>query len=873
MQKIHSYKKRYAAQLIPGCTIFMLAITSLSCGLFSTGPELLNKTGSLQSRDETLRTGEYTDKFTVTAEADRPIEITVSSQEFDAYVIVVPVIGEELENDNALGTDAQLVYTPSESGEIDIYVTSASPGEVGSYSLSVIDLQEKEEDEDEKEQDSFRSNSALNESGRLEKGDETLQSGELIDWYDVEAEAGQELEISTYSDDFDTYLLVLTPDGEQHDADDVESDLNAALSIQIFQSGTVEIGVTSAYPGEFGDYSLEVNSSGSSGQGHRTDSDNSTASSNIADGDYLLNVSGELNAQDERLSSGEFIEWIDFSVSEAGRYQITLSSSDFDSYLLVMDPQDNQFDNDDADGSNSQLNINTQGAGTFEIGVTTYEAKESGGFTLTVRLVSELETLQIGKEQRGSIEQSDERFIDSWADWYSFEGTEGQGITINLQSREMDTFLYVRDQWGNTDQNDDISESNYNSQISYTFPSSGSIEICATSYDADTTGPYSIEITSGIQRLEGQDDPVINTADSQSLGQQETIRGRLERGDLELDSGEYYDSYEFSASEGQVVEIDMTSDRIDTYLILIEPSGEQIDIDDSDGTSNSYLEHILVESGTYEILCTSYGPGETGAYNLEYTLFSREEFAEQDESSTGVGSSSGYYGIFIGISDYPGSDSDLDWCDEDAQNLAQVFRDTGIMTSSQQRVLTNNQATVANIREAIDQYANSLGRTDNLVLFYSGHGDILSSSSERDNQDETLSVYDGEISDDELASMLRPMDGRVILAIDACYSGGFQKDVITEPGWIGIFSSEEDVLSNVADKFEAGGYLSFFLQNAVRGEADSVIRQDQAITMGELEQYLFRQWYSERGPDPRDHQNLVFERNGVEVEEVLFWLE
>ncbi|NIR99882.1 MAG: hypothetical protein GWN99_02225, partial [Gemmatimonadetes bacterium] len=53
------------------------------------------------------------------------------------------------------------------------------------------------------------------------------------------------------------------------------------------------------------------------------------------------------------------------------------------------------------------------------------------------------------------------------------------------------------------------------------------------------------------------------------------------------------------------------------------------------------------------------------------------------------------------------------------------------------------------------------------------------------------------------------------VVLDACFSGGFAKDVISAPGRMGLFSSEEDVTSSVAAKFRAGGYLAVFLADAV----------------------------------------------------------
>ena len=71
------------------------------------------------------------------------------------------------------------------------------------------------------------------------------------------------------------------------------------------------------------------------------------------------------------------------------------------------------------------------------------------------------------------------------------------------------------------------------------------------------------------------------------------------------------------------------------------------------------------------------------------------------------------------------------------------------------------------------------------------------------------------MTDDEMSRLLSSIRSRVLLVLDSCFSGGFSKDVISSPRRMGLFSSEEDVTSGVADKFRAGGYLAKFMSEAV----------------------------------------------------------
>ena len=232
-------------------------------------------------------------------------------------------------------------------------------------------------------------------------------------------------------------------------------------------------------------------------------------------------------------------------------------------------------------------------------------------------------------------------------------------------------------------------------------------------------------------------------------------------------------------------------------------------------------------------------------------------------------------GCFAGISDYPAGRSDLPECANDALRLAEALRRADLLTEERQTILTDSQATLSNLRNAMTGYAARLGPEDVFVFFYSGHGGqqpVVNEPREIDNTNEYLALYDGALLDDDLGRLFDSMRARVsVIAIDACHAGGFAKDLITQPGRVGLFSSEEDVLSAVASQFQAGGYLSHFLRAGVSGDADAG-PSDRVLTVGELTHYVYRQF----GAHAQDihmaatYQHLVVDRGAVGVDQVLW---
>ena len=80
-------------------------------------------------------------------------------------------------------------------------------------------------------------------------------------------------------------------------------------------------------------------------------------------------------------------------------------------------------------------------------------------------------------------------------DEYSFEGKQGQEVTISLDSSEFDTYLAIFTPDNKLlEEHDDISQSNSNSQITVTLPSDGTYRVIVNSYDDKGRGKYNLTI-------------------------------------------------------------------------------------------------------------------------------------------------------------------------------------------------------------------------------------------------------------------------------------------------------------------------------------------------------------------------------------------
>ena len=96
------------------------------------------------------------------------------------------------------------------------------------------------------------------------------------------------------------------------------------------------------------------------------------------------------------------------------------------------------------------------------------------------------------------------------------------------------------------------------------------------------------------------------------------VQGNLDAESNRLESDDsYFNAYTFDARAGQTFTVEMFSQEVNSYLIVLGPDGDDIaQDDDSGGSSNARLNLQAPMSGQYTILANTFNPGEQGAFNL-----------------------------------------------------------------------------------------------------------------------------------------------------------------------------------------------------------------------------------------------------------------
>ncbi len=589
---------------------------------------------------------------------------------------------------------------------------------------------------------------------------------------------------------------------------------------------------------------------------------------------------GRLDSTDPTLDDGSYVDTYTFQGSAGSSAVIDLRSGDFDTYLVVDSPSGEQFTNDDYEGDTdrSLLSLDLTENGEYTVRATSYEGGVTGAYTLD--MTTDLQSAPVDLQNTGNLASGDSTFSDGeYYDVYTFEGQPGQSVTVDVNSDDFDTYLVLETPDGQKESNDDA-DSTAHSQIVTTLSQLGTYTVYVTSYAAAETGDYVVSVSQSAGSGSSSND-------SQALTMGSGTTGALDTADTRSSDGKYQDIYSFDGSAGESIEVDMTGD-FDTFLSILTPSGQTYENDDfNSDTARSVVDFTLPESGRYRIVATTYASDITGSYSLVLNQGSGNSNSTAIFLPSNPGGGQ-IYGIFAGISDYEGEANDLPLTDQDALRARDAVVEGAGMNPNNAYTLLNGDATIGNFTNAMNEIGSQIGPDDTLVIFYSGHGGQHDradgpNSTDPDGKDESIVLYDDYLMDDQLDAMLDNINaGRVLLVFDSCFSGGFGKDVIAAPGRMGLFSSEEDVTSLVADKFQAGGFLAVFFEDAVRTQfADGDMNMQ--VTAMELSEYIHERYRFDVKPEGSEassarvtgpasvYQHLVVDRGGVSADSVLFY--
>ena len=349
----------------------------------------------------------------------------------------------------------------------------------------------------------------------------------------------------------------------------------------------------------------------------------------ISIGDTIVEA---LDRDDRQLASGQFFDSYTVDAVAGSELFIALSSSEFDSFLWLLDSSGDVVSIDDDSGSRLGSVISSYlvpETDTYTLWVSSYSAEETGRYRLwlnEIPFVGVSTPIALGEQFSGWLTGGDLQLdTGHFYDVFSFDASPGRALSIRLRSRDAHLWL-LNDEATVLAASDPLDESRSESVINFVPQIAANYTILASASEPRASARYLLELATDPVPTEAKE---ISDVIFDRLSGDRTASGiDPGPGDFQLATGQYLDIYKFDVEAGQNVALDLASVDFDGLLMVLDSEARIIASDDDSGVAfdASIRALELPVTGTYYVWVRSVFPGEEGAYALQFELAS-EPFA------------------------------------------------------------------------------------------------------------------------------------------------------------------------------------------------------------------------------------------------------
>ena len=398
-----SYEVRVAAMNIAGTGSYVQDIAqTMAAPVLPADPCLENLAGDMRVSgqwasgcDSIDRAGSHARFYTFTLTQESEVTITLESANADAYLFLRTgeaksgtALNDHADDDDAgVGTNSE-IRESLVAATYTIEATTYYAGETGSFTLTLSGVGTTTPPPADPCLEKLTGDMRV--SGQWASGCDSMdRAGSHARFYTFTLPQESEVTVILESDDADTFLYLREGAKAKfgsalHENDDHEGSLSRSQIRETLAAGSYTIEATTYGTGETGSFTLTLSGLGAAPEPPPAEDCGETLS---ADG----TVSGTWEAGcDSETRDGSRAFYYSFTLTEEKEVTITLESADADTFLYLREGANAKsgaalHENDDHEGSLSRSQIReTLAAGSYTIEATTYEAGETGSFTLTV---------------------------------------------------------------------------------------------------------------------------------------------------------------------------------------------------------------------------------------------------------------------------------------------------------------------------------------------------------------------------------------------------------------------------------------------------------------------------------------------------------
>ncbi|MBW4437382.1 MAG: PPC domain-containing protein [Pleurocapsa minor GSE-CHR-MK-17-07R] len=463
----------------------------------------------------------------------------------------------------------------------------------------------------------------------------TLPSGRTFD-YTYQAEAGETVTFLLTSEDFDTFLELFNADGTIITADDDSGgSLDSLITRTFSTSGEYVLRVRSFGNSSGGPFTLTATRAGSAGGTTSSGSSSSGGTTSGSASGSTNPMTLESGARDMgvfEVEAGGTMrsgEQHDYTYLAQGGETVTfyLTSEDFDTYIEVYNESGDFIASDDDSGGSldSLITITLNDPGAYLVRARAFGSSGSGDYAL-IATVEDFGSSTSGSTSSGTTSgtttgaQASGELVSvvsgnlprGGQQDYIYSAQAGERATFLLASAAFDTFLELYGPSGLLLSSDDDSGGNLDSRITHTFGGAGEYVLRVRSFNNNSGGAFTLTVegtTVGTAPSSSGSSTTASAAGTLAGQLTDVINGTLPDGDT-LDYG-------YTAAAGETATFLLAAPQFDTFLELLDASGDIIESDDDSGGSlDSMLTYTFRQAGDYVLRVRSFGNSDGGAFTL-----------------------------------------------------------------------------------------------------------------------------------------------------------------------------------------------------------------------------------------------------------------
>jgi hypothetical protein len=602
--------------------------------------------GELVANSPILGDSTRFDAWTFSGKRGDRLAITMRSSSFDPFLILARNSGGAVQNvrqddDGGGGTDARIAIELPADGDYTIVANAVQKTALGSYTLSLesvsrVQISFRDVVANAPQHPVVRIGSTTN--GTLGPQSAVLTDGSSFDAYTFEGRAGESVEISMETTDFDSFLAlgIFGTDSVVAKDDDSGLNSNALIVARLPRTGRYVVLANSYGRDAAGAYTLGVRP-GLPLVTTPTILGRAVGTQRVRLGQT---VNGNLAQATEAMpDASPFQVWY-FEGRAGQRITVNMRSADFDNFLhigRVGAKQTLATDDDAGGGTNARLNVTLPEAGMYAIVANSLRPNGRGEYTLEVRdgasidwkamtnrdvlaVADSFPRIQMGQTARGRLSnESPVRTDETPFAGYVFEGRRGETVQIDMEAG-FDAFLSVGR--AGTDSilgNDDDGGDGTNSRLAFTLPENGRYVIMANAIGKDARGDFTLRLSAGrpaatLTQILGR-----TPSPAQTIRAGQTVNGRLSDADPVMSDRSAFATWFYEGRAGEQITVTMRSSDFDAFVHVGGQGGTATlaTNDDGGGGTHAQIEFTLPRDGVYVIVANMLSSGNSGAYTLE----------------------------------------------------------------------------------------------------------------------------------------------------------------------------------------------------------------------------------------------------------------